>query len=48
MIPLMKNSFLEEFKTKKELAEYIIQTSVFSMGEQCLLFEKRLSKRLFL
>ena len=39
MIPLMKNAFIEEYKTKNELAEFIKQTNKFSMGENCELFE---------
>ena len=41
MIPLMKNAFLEEYKTKNELANFIKQTNKFSMGEQCALFETK-------
>jgi len=40
MIPLMKNAFLNEFETKKALAEFILRTDKFSMGEQCAEFEK--------
>jgi len=41
MIPLMKNAFLEEYNTKNELAEFIKQTTKFSMGEHCALFETK-------
>jgi CDP-4-dehydro-6-deoxyglucose reductase, E1 len=41
MIPLMKNAFIEEYKTKNELAEFIKQTNKFSMGENCELFESK-------
>jgi CDP-4-dehydro-6-deoxyglucose reductase, E1 len=40
MIPLMKNAFLHEHETKKALAEFILKTDKFSLGEQCYLFEK--------
>ena len=41
MIPLMKNAFLKEDKTKNELADFIINTNKFSMGGQCKLFEEK-------
>ena len=44
MIPLMKNAFLEEYKTKNELAEFIKKTNKFSMGEQCALFENKFAE----
>lgn len=44
MIPLMKNAFLHEYETKKELAEFIVQAPRLSMGEQCLKFEKRFAE----
>ncbi|HOI43637.1 MAG TPA: DegT/DnrJ/EryC1/StrS family aminotransferase [Elusimicrobiales bacterium] len=40
MIPLMKNTFLNEYETKKELTEFIMQARILSMGEKCLQFEK--------
>ena len=40
MIPLMKNTFLKEHETKTELAQFIMQAEILSMGEQCALFEK--------
>ena len=41
MIPLMKTAFLHEHQTKKELAEFILQTPKLSMSEQCLNFERK-------
>ncbi len=40
MIPLMKNAFLNEFETKKELSDFIAKSDRLSMGEQCNTFEK--------
>jgi CDP-6-deoxy-D-xylo-4-hexulose-3-dehydrase len=40
MIPLMKNAFLNEFETKKALADFIIQAPKLSMDLKCLEFEK--------
>lgn len=44
MIPLMKNTFLNEYQTKKELANFILQSEKLSMGEQCALFEKEFAR----
>ena len=44
MIPLMKSTFLEEEKTKKELAKFIINSRKLSMGEVCEEFENQFSK----
>lgn len=41
MIPLMKNAFLNEYETKKALAEFILKTNKFSMGEKCIEFENK-------
>ncbi len=41
MIPLMKNAFLNEFETKKALAEFILKTDRLSMDVQCAAFEKK-------
>ncbi len=38
-IPLMRNAFLEESKTKAKLAEFILNANIFSMAEQCAKFE---------
>jgi CDP-6-deoxy-D-xylo-4-hexulose-3-dehydrase len=40
MIPLMKNTFLNDHDTKRELGEFVVQAGKLSMGEQCALFEK--------
>jgi len=44
MIPLMKNAFLNEFETKKALADFIIYTNRFSMGEKCREFETKFAQ----
>lgn len=41
MIPLMKNTFLNEYETKKALAEFILQEKKLSMGEKCSAFERK-------
>jgi CDP-6-deoxy-D-xylo-4-hexulose-3-dehydrase len=43
-IPLMRNAFLKEEETKKALAEFILTSSKFSMGEKCEEFEIEFSK----
>lgn len=43
-IPLMRNAFLEESKTKQRLAEFILNANQFSMGPQCSAFEKKFAK----
>jgi CDP-6-deoxy-D-xylo-4-hexulose-3-dehydrase len=45
MIPLMKNAFLNEFETKKALAEFIIQSAKLSMDIKCAEFEKTFSQQ---
>ena len=35
----MKNAFLNEYETKKQLAEFILQTERLSMDQKCLEFE---------
>lgn len=45
MINLIKSSFYEENKTKKKLIKFILDSKVFSMNEQCLLFEKKFAKK---
>lgn len=40
MIPLMKNTFLNEPETKQKLAEFLLRAEKLSMGEQCAEFEK--------
>ncbi len=44
MIPLMKSTFLNEAETKRQLANFILDASRLSMGEQCLNFEKDFSE----
>jgi len=44
MIPLMKNTFLNEYETKKELVDFILKAKILSMGEKCLEFEKAFAK----
>ncbi|OGR68749.1 MAG: DegT/DnrJ/EryC1/StrS aminotransferase [Elusimicrobia bacterium GWC2_63_65] len=44
MIPLMKNTFLNEYETKKELVDFIMKAKILSMGEKCLEFEKAFAK----
>lgn len=41
MIPLMKNAFLNEYETKKALAEFILQADRLSMDAECLKFERK-------
>src|SRR5450759_2441334 len=41
MIPLMKNAFLNEYETKKALAEFILQAGRLSMDAECLRFEHK-------
>lgn len=43
MIPLMKNAFLNEYETKKALAEFILKSSRLSMDSKCFEFEKTFS-----
>lgn len=40
MIPLMKNAFINEGKTKQALAEFILKTPRLSMGTKCFEFEE--------
>jgi len=44
MIPLMKNTFLNEYETKKELVDFILKAKILSMSEKCLEFEKAFAK----
>ena len=44
MIPLMKNTFIHEYNTKKELSEFILKSDKLSMGEKCFEFEKEFAK----
>jgi CDP-6-deoxy-D-xylo-4-hexulose-3-dehydrase len=45
MIPLMKNTFINEYETKQALANFIIKHDKLSMGETCFEFEKQFSKK---
>ncbi len=45
MIPLMKNAFLNEFDTKRALADFILRAEKLSMHEQCLRFEAAFSAK---
>lgn len=44
MIPLMKNAFLNEYETKKALAEFIMKADKLSMDVECRNFEKKFAK----
>ena len=44
MIPLIRNTFLNEMETKRTLAEFILKTDRFSMGDECFAFEKEFAK----
>lgn len=45
MINLIKSSFYEENKTKKKLIKFILNSKIFSMNEQCSLFERKFAKK---
>ncbi len=45
MIQLMKNTFINEYETKKALAEFILQADRLSMGEKCMQFENAFSEK---
>lgn len=44
MIPLMKNTFLNEYETKINLSDFILKSQKLSMGEKCIEFENNFSK----
>lgn len=44
MIPLMKNTFLNEFETKRALADFILQANKLSMDQHCFEFEKQFAE----
>ena len=44
MIPLMKNAFLNEYETKKALADFILRADRLSMDAKCTEFEIEFSK----
>jgi len=41
MIPLMKNTFINEFETKRKLADFILNSAKLSMDVNCFDFEKK-------
>ena len=43
MIPLMKNTFLHEFETRRALADFILKSEKLSMDEYCRKFENKFS-----
>ena len=43
-IPLMRNAFINEAETKKQLAEFILNANFFSMGKECAKFEEKFAK----
>ena len=45
MIPLMKSTFLNEYETKKALADFILQTDYLSMGNKCKEFESKFAEK---
>ncbi len=45
MIKLIKSSFYNEEKTKKELAKFIIQAEILSMSSECKKFEEKFAKK---
>src|SRR5205085_7773330 len=40
MIPLMKNTFIQEYDTRQALAEFILKAPRLSMDAKCFEFEK--------
>lgn len=43
-VPLMRNAFINEAETKKQLAEFILKANMFSMGKECEKFEKKFAE----
>lgn len=43
-IPLVKSGFYKEEKTRKDLANFVLRTPRFSMGEECAKFEEAFSR----
>ena len=43
-IPLMRNAFINEAETKKQLAEFILNANFFSMGKECAKFEEKFAR----
>jgi CDP-4-dehydro-6-deoxyglucose reductase, E1 len=44
MIPLMKNTFINEFETKQQLADFILHSNKLSMDVNCFEFETQFAK----
>ena len=44
MIPLMKNTFLNENETKNSFSKFILNSKILSMNEKCREFEIEFSK----
>lgn len=44
-VPLMKNAFLDEVKTRNILAKFILKSDRLSMGEQCKNFEQAFAQK---
>ena len=44
MIPLMKNAFLNEYETKKALADFILKADRLSMDAECGKFERKFAQ----
>jgi CDP-4-dehydro-6-deoxyglucose reductase, E1 len=44
MLPLMKNAFINEYETKKALADFILKAPRLSMDKQCFDFENEFAK----
>ncbi len=44
-VPLIRNTFIEEEKTKRDLADFILKTNIFSMGAKCAEFEKKFAEK---
>jgi CDP-6-deoxy-D-xylo-4-hexulose-3-dehydrase len=45
MIPLIRNTFLNEYETKQALTDFIMKTEILSMNQQCLCFELSFSQK---
>jgi CDP-6-deoxy-D-xylo-4-hexulose-3-dehydrase len=45
MIKLIKSSFYNEKDTKQRLADFILQTKIFSMSKECAKFEENFAKK---
>lgn len=43
MLPLMRNTFINDYDTRVALSDFILRADRLSMGEQCLSFEKEFS-----